>query len=205
MFADLRAGGRALADVLAAYRTDRAAIVLAIVRGGVPAAVEVARTLDLPLDLVLGRPLIQSRSGYLLHAVRIAGALVVDERYAALPSDGVERVALDEGLSALAARELVCRGRRPPARIAGRTVLLVDNGMRTGQTMAAAIRALRMMKTARIVAAVPVAAAEAAVEVARIADDVQSVTTTAVLGNVAMGYSRFDVPRDDHILSLLDQ
>ena len=152
-----------MADALAAYRTDRDAIVLAIVRGGVPAGLEVARALDLPLDLLVGRALFKTASGDLLCAVRVAGTLVVDEACAAL-SDAVERAFVDDALSALASREAVCRGARTPARIVGRTVLLVDNGMRTGQTMAAAIRHVRSMNPGRIVAAAPVGAASAVAE-----------------------------------------
>ena len=204
-FDDLRAGGRALADVLAAYRTAPDAIVLGIVRGGVYAALEVAGSLDLSLDLVVGRALLQDRSGDLLRATRVAGTLVLDERCDALPADSPERAFLDEALSALTARETVCRGVRPPARIAGRTVLLVDNGMRTGQTMAAAIRAVRSMDPGQVIAATPVGAESAVADVVHLADEVHCVVTPSVLGNVAMAYARFDVPLDSEIAAIIRQ
>ena len=204
-FDDLRTGGRALADVLTGYRTDRHALVLGIIRGGVYAAVEVARSLDLPLDLVVGRALLQDRSGDLLHATRVAGTLVLDERCDALPAGSPERAFLDDALSALTAREAVCRGTRPPARIATRSVLLIDNGMRTGRTMAAAIRAVRSMDPGRVIAATPVGAESAVADVAHLADEVHCVATPSVLGNVAMAYARFDVPLDGEIAAIIGQ
>jgi predicted phosphoribosyltransferase len=204
-FADLRAGGRVLAELLAGLPPGRDTLVLGIVRGGVDAALDVARTLGLPLDLVVKRALVQDGSGHLCCAVRVAGTLVLDERCAALPAGSAERAFVDEALPALAAREALCRGRRPPARIADRTVLLVDNGMRTGRTMALAIGAVRSMHAGRIIAAAPVGSAPAIAHVAQVADEVHCVATPDVLGNVAMAYTRFDVPRDDQILSLLEQ
>ena len=204
-FDELRTGGRALADLLATYQSDRDAIVLGIIRGGVYAAVEVARSLDLPVDLVVGRAVLQDPSGDLVRATRIAGTLALDERCDALPAGSPERAFLDDTLSVLAAREACCRGARPPARIAGRTVLLIDNGMRTGRTMAAAIQAVRSMDPARIVAATPVGTASAVAHVASLADEVRCVVTAPVLGNVAMAYARFDVPLDSQISAILAQ
>ena len=186
-FDDLRAGGQALADVLAGHRTDRNAIVLGIVRGGVYAALKVARSLDLSLDLVLGRALIQDPSGDLLRAVCVAGTLVLDNRCAALPAGSPERAFLDDALSGLAAREALCRGTRVPARIAERTVLLIDNGMRTGQTMAAAIDAVRTMNPARIIATTPVGTASAVALVGALAENVHCLVTPATLGKRGNG------------------
>jgi len=204
-FEDLRAGGRALADALVGYRTDRDALVLGIVRGGVYAALEVARSLDLSLDLVFGRALLQDPLGGLLRATRVAGTLVLDERCDALPGESPERAFLDEALAALATREAGCRGTRSPGRIAERTVVVVDNGMRTGTTMAAALRAVRWLNPGRVIAAVPIAAESAIAHVARLADDVHCLATPAALGNVAMAYRRFDVPSDDQVRDLLDR
>ena len=97
---------------------------------------------------------------------------MLDERCEALPSGSPERAFLDEALPALAAREAVCRGARAPARIAARTVLVVDNGMRSGLTMAAAIRAVRSLNPGRVVAAAPVGAVSAVADVRRMADAV---------------------------------
>ena len=204
-FDDLRAGGRALAEVLTEYRTDRDALVLGIVRGGVPAALEVARSLDLPLDHVLGRALLQDASGDLLRATCVAGTLVLDERCDELPAGSPERAVLDGALSALTAREALCRGTRAPARIAERTVVLIDNGMRTGQTMAAAIRAVRTMSPRRIVAAIPAGTPPAVELVNTMAEESFCLMTSAAFGNVAMAYRRFDVPDESRIRELFDR
>ena len=133
-------------------------------------------------------------SGNLLCAVRVAGTLVLDERCAASPVGSPERAFLDDALGGLAAREVVCRGTRAPAHIADRTILLIDNGMRTGQTMAAAIHAVRTMKPGRIVAATPAGTPSAVALVDALADESFCLMTPASLGNVAMAYRRFDVP-----------
>lgn len=203
-FDDLRAGGLALAEALREYGTERDAIVLGIVRGGVHAALEVARSLDLSLDLVLRRALFKDASGDLLCAVRAAGTLVLDERCPGLPPGSPERTFLDDALSQLAAREQVCRGPRAPARLSERTVLLIDNGMRTGQTMAAVIRAVRTMGPGRVVAAIPAGTPSAVERTMPLADDLFCLATSASLGNVAMAYRRFDVPDEARIRDLVD-
>ncbi len=201
-FADLNAAGRGLADVLADDIPCRPALVVGIVRGGAPAAFEVARRLCLPLDVLLMRALVMRASGQVLRATSVAGTLRLDEDCHRLSPDSIERL---DGVRALIARAAVCRGSRPPAAIAGRTVLLIDNGMRTGKTMLAAIEAVRAMQPARIVAAVPVSAGPALAAVAARADRLHSLAAPASLGNVAMAYRRFDVPGDDRIHDLLDQ
>jgi putative phosphoribosyl transferase len=202
-FADLRKAGKALASALEPYRGDRGALVLGIVRGGVPAAFEVAIALDLPLDIILMRPLVKSASGHLSRAVRVAGTLVVDDHGA--PHNEVERVFIDEALSALANREAACRGARPPRDVAGRIVLLIDNGMRTGQTMSAAVRTVRSLNPARIVAAVPVSPPSAVALVGALTDHLHYVVVSPTLGNVAMAYEHFDVPDEPAIAKMLDR
>ena len=204
-FADLRDAGRSLAAALTVDRHRRQAIVLGIVRGGVPAAFEVARALSLPLDLVLLRTLVQRASGELLRAARVAGTEVADEGCHVLPIDSPERAHVMDALAALGARESVCRGTRPPVRLADRLVLLVDNGMRTGQTMAAAIRAVRRLQPNRIEAAAPVATAAAVALAGAEADAVHCLSIPDSLGNVAMAYRRFDVPDETHVRDLMDQ
>jgi putative phosphoribosyl transferase len=204
-FADLCSGGRQLADALSACSTDRDALVLGIVRGGVRVSLEVARRLDLPLDLLLLKALVTGAPGESLGAASVAGTIVVDDGCAGLPPGSVERLVVEDGVRALTTRAAMCRGPRPAARIAGRTILLVDNGLRTGRTMAAAIRAVRTMNPARIIAATPVGAASAVAVVVPLADSVHCVVTPATLGNVAMAYRRFDVPEDSQIRGLVDR
>ena len=203
-FADLNSAGRGLAAVLAADVTCRPALVVGIVRGGAPAAFEVARRLGLPLDVLLMRALVMRASGQVLRATTVAGTLVLDDGCHLLPPGSVERLVADEGVRALSLRTEACRGARPPATIAGQTIILVDNGMRTGRTMAAAIRAVRLMKPGRVVTATP-AGTPAAVELVKpLADGSFCLMTSASLGNVAMAYRRFNVPDDGRIGELLD-
>ena len=175
---------------------------LGIVRGGVYAGLDVARSLDLPLDLVMRRPL-QDGSGNLLCAVRVAGTLVLDERCASPPAGSPERAFVDDALPALAAREAVCRGTRAPARIAERTVLLVDNGMRTGQTMAVAIGAVRTMNAGRMIAAAPVGPLRLCALVGRGRSALRRDARRP--RQRRNGVARFDVPEDSQIRSLLER
>jgi len=201
-FADLQSAGNALVSVLEPYRRDRSALVLGIVRGGVPAAFQVAGALDLPLDIVLVRPLVKQTSGDLSRAVRVAGTLVVNDH--GPQHNPVEGVFVAEALATLAAREAACRGTRPPGSIAGRTVLLIDNGMRTGQTMGSALRAVRSLNPGRVVAAVPVSSPSAVALVGDLTDHLHYVIVSPALGNVAMAYERFDVPDEAAIVKMLD-
>ena len=204
-FADLAAAGRDLADALAADGNGRHGLVVGIVRGGAPAAFEIARRLRLPLDVLLMRTLVMRTSGQLLRATNVAGTMVLDEGCHLLPPGSVERLVADEGVRALSLRTAACRGSRQPVDVADRIIILVDNGMRTGGTMAAAIRAVRTMHPRSIVAATPVAAASAVEVVRPLVDQLVCVMTPPSLGNVAMAYQRFDVPDEAQIHDLLER
>ena len=204
-FTDLSTGGRKLADALTPCDINRDALVLGIVRGGMPAAGEVARRLDLPLDILLLKSLLVRLSGEILRAAQVAGTTVLDEGCHGLSHGSVETCVIDDGVRALTARAAACRGARPAADVRGRTIVLIDNGMRTGQTMAAAIRTLRAMSPKRIVAATPVASAPAVGLVEPLADELLSLATPPTLGNVAMAYQRFEVPDEARIRELMDR
>ena len=204
-YLDLESAGRLLADALTACAIDRGALVIGIVRGGVPAAYEVAVRVDLPLDVILLKPLIAQRSGQVLRAAHVAGTTVLDEGCQALPAGSVERLVVDDGVGVLTARATACRGPRRAADIASRTIVLIDNGMRTGRTMAASIRTVRAMNAKRIVAAAPVGSAAAVALVRPLADELFSLATPSTLGNVAMAYRRFEVPDEARIRELMDQ
>jgi putative phosphoribosyl transferase len=204
-YADLSSGGRELAAALERHGGREDVLVIGIVRGGVPAAVEVAVRLDLPLDLLLLRALLQQPSGGFLRAVRIGGNLVADPELLDLPADtpGEVRWFVDDALSALEAREKECRGDRPAVDVEGKTVVLVDCGMRTGGTMRAAIAAVRRAGASAVVAAVPAGAAPACALVAPLADETICLYTPESLANVAVAYQRFDVPAFEQIHALL--
>jgi predicted phosphoribosyltransferase len=203
-FSDLATGGCKLAAALTSCGIERDALVLGIVRGGVPAACKVALKLDLLLDVLLLKPLIAQPSGQILRAAHVAGTTVLDEGCQTLPAGSVERLVVDEGVGALRVRAAACRGPRPAIRIASRTIVLIDNGMRTGLTMAAAISMVRAMNAKWIVAATPVASAAAVALVEPVADQLLSLATPPTLGNVAMAYRRFEIPNEARIRELVD-
>jgi predicted phosphoribosyltransferase len=207
-FADLQSGGRAVAAELEHYRHAENAIVLGIIRGGVAVAFEVARAFELPLDLVLLRRMMERLPGPPVCAARVAGALVLlDDELTAMtghPPKTVEEIFVADALEELKHREQVCRGSRPAVHIAGKTVLLVDNGMRTGGTMRLAINAVRRLAPARIVAAVPAGSAEAVALVTPLADEMICLWSPQPFGHVGMCYKRFDVGNEQQIVEFLD-
>ena len=208
-FEDPRDAGRRLAAHLAARADLRDAVVLAVARGGVPVAFEVARGLGLPLDLVLIRRLFVTR-GPLdpVCAVSVAGALCLDEEVAA-PAHGDARdearsAYVADALEQFARHERACRGARPAVSIEGRRVILVDNGVRTGSTVRAAVRALRTRGPARVSVAVPVAAPEARAAVETVADELVCLAWPQPFGHVGLWYADFRRPGEEEIRRLLD-
>lgn len=197
---DLRTAGRELAEVLG----DRpGAVVVGIVRGGVPAAAEVAAHLKLPLDFLLLAALVQRPDGGAARAVNVAGTLVVEAHARGIAADSPEGRHVSEILERFGERERLCRDGRPPRDLAGETVILVDNGMRTGGTMRASIEALRLLRPAQIIAAVPVASPPARDLIAGLVDELVCPRVHAPFGNVAMFYRRFDVPPDERVSAFL--
>jgi len=205
-FPTLGSGGRELALKLEPYRETNDVIVLGIALGGVPVAHEVAKYLSAPLDLVIIRRLLTPRGpGSQTCAVSIAGSMVIDEEL--LPRPAVPSTPLDhfltDAFAELRSREQICRRGRPPTELAGKTVILVDCGIRTGLTMKAAIGALRTKKPAKIVAAVPVASHEARHEVAALADELIFLSQPQPFGHVGLWYVDFSRPGDDRVGELL--
>jgi putative phosphoribosyl transferase len=205
-FTDPRAAGRRLAARLGECAGLEGAVVLGLARGGVPVALEVARGLGLPLDLVLIRRLFVPH-GPLdpVCAVSVAGSLFLDEELTAGAEarDGARGGFVAAALEEFAARELACRGGRPALALKGRRVLLVDNGVRTGSTMRAALRALRAHSPARVVAAVPVAAPEARDAVEPLVDELVCLAWPRPFGHVGLWYANLQRPDDVEIRELL--
>jgi putative phosphoribosyl transferase len=206
-YPDLRSGGVALAAALQSYHRAPDTIVLGIVRGGVTLALEVARTLELPLDLVLLRRMMQRLPEPPVCAGRVAGTLVLDDELTAITAhaaESIEEIFVADALAAFAAREQACRGSRPAVSITGKTVLLVDNGLRTGGTMRSAIQAVRRLNPSRIVSAVPAGSREAVALVTPLADETICLRSPEPFGHVGMCYERFDVGTERQIGELLD-
>ena len=207
-FADLRSGGRALASRLRLEAEDTDPIVLAIVLGGAKAAQEVAQVLGVPLDVIIIKKLLAPQgAASIVSAVNVAGKMVVPEDLllkASQPKTGLDYF-LADALAYLSEREKICRGDRAPLDLAGRTVILVDCGVRTGMTFKTSIAAVSTVSPRRIVACTPVTSVEGAAVVQAVADKFVSVETREPFGNVALWYEKFDRPSDSSISALLDE
>jgi predicted phosphoribosyltransferase len=205
-FRDRREAGRLLATKLSAYANRPDVLVLALPRGGVPVAAEVARALGAPLDVFVVRKLgVPGHEEYALGAIATGGVRVLNEdvvRALRISDRVIDAVAAREQ-EELARRERVYRGDRPPLDARGRTVILVDDGLATGATMHAAIRALRQQQPARIVVAVPTAAPETCDELKREVDDVICASTPDPFYAVGLWYEDFSQTTDEEVRELL--
>lgn len=206
VFRDRRDAGRYLAEKLRAYADEPDVLVLALPRGGVPVAFEVARRLHAPLDLFLVRKLgVPGQEELAMGAIATGGVYVVNDevvRALDIPDEVFEAVAVREQRE-LARREHAYRGARPLPEIRGRTVILVDDGLATGSSMRAAIAALRRRQPARIVVAVPVAAASTCAELAHEVDDLVCAITPEPFQAVGLWYQDFSQTTDEEIRDLL--
>ncbi|MBX5492682.1 MAG: phosphoribosyltransferase [Chloroflexi bacterium] len=205
-FRDRRDAGRALAVRLAPYRQRPDVLVLALPRGGVPVGYEVARALDVPLDVFSVRKLgVPGHEELAMGAVASGGVLVRNEDVIAglgLSDSVVAAVAARE-TQELERRERLYRGGQPPRDVHGQTVILVDDGLATGATMRAAVEALRRRGAARIVVAVPVAPPETCAELRTEADEVICLVTPEPFFAVGLWYADFAQISDDEVRDLL--
>ncbi len=206
-FLDRSEAGVRLAAALERYRALRP-IVLALPRGGVPVGFEVARALGAPLDVLVVRKVgapYQPELG--MGAIAEGGALFLDPALVgavgASPGD-VERIVSREG-DEVERRVRRYRKGRPLPDLTARTVLLVDDGVATGGTVRAAIRALRGLGAGRIVVATPIAAAETAERLEREADELVCLELPPALWAIGSWYDQFDQVTDDEVISLLDR
>ncbi len=206
-FRDRREAGRALAEELAAYRDDDGVLVFGLARGGVPVAWEVAAALHAPLDVFLVRKLGVPRwSELAMGALASGGGVVMNDDVVSslrVTDDQVREVVASESAE-LARREHAYRGGRPVADPRGKVVILVDDGIATGASMLAAVRAVRAAGPQSIVVAVPVGPASACRELAREADDVVCVTMPPGFEAVGQVYDDFHQVSDDEVRQLLN-
>ena len=205
-FADRREAGRVLADALATYRGATDLLVLGLPRGGVPVAWEVAAALHAPLDVFVVRKLGAPGWEELAVGALASGGLVVlnDDVVRSLRiSDEQLQQVIDKEAAELARREDAYRGGRPPIEPAGKTVILVDDGIATGASMLAATRAIRAAGPAKIVVAVPVAPPSACRQLADAADDLVCVWAPASFLAVGEYYCDFSQTSDDEVRKLL--
>jgi putative phosphoribosyl transferase len=206
-FADRRDAGRALAQTqkLQQYNDRDDVLVLALPRGGVPVAFEVAQALRAPLDIFIVRKLgIPGHEEYAMGAIATGGVRVMNPQAAGLvPEAAIEAVARREQQE-LERRERLYRGDRSPPEIAGRTVILVDDGLATGSTMRAAALAVRQQNPKRVVVAVPVAAPETCDEFRNEVDEVVCAFTPSPFRAVGLWYDNFDQTTDEEVHELVD-
>ena len=204
-FRNRRHAGQVLAGHLGAYAARPGTIVLGLPRGGVPVAWEVARALQAPLDVAVVRKL--GLPGHEEHAMGAIAAGGVRVMTGAADDWGVSAAAFDAVVARetaeLVRREAAYRGGRPPPVLAGRTVILVDDGLATGATMRAAVRAARLQAPARIVVAVPVAARTSCAGLRAEADEVVCAMTPAHFHAVGQWYDDFEATSDDEVRALL--
>jgi len=204
-FADRADAGSHLAARLADLRGQPGLIVLALPRGGVPVAAVVAQALQAPLDVLVVRKLgFPHNEEVALGALASGGVLVrTDVPGAASVDEAYWRAVIEREQAELQRRERSYRGDRPWPALAGRTVLLVDDGLATGATMLAAVRAVQAQAPARLVVAVPVASPEAVQLLAAEANEVRTVLTPAHFRAVGLWYRDFTQTTDEQVLAAL--
>jgi putative phosphoribosyl transferase len=207
-FRDRTEAGRVLASCLAAYAGRPDVVVLALPRGGVPVAYEVARALRAPLDVFLVRKLgVPGREELAMGAIASGGVCVLNAdvlRMLSIPPRVVDAVAARERRE-LARREQAYRDGRPPPEVRDRTVVLVDDGLATGSTMRAAITALRQEQPRRSVVAVPVASPDTCRELRREVDELVCAETPEPFFGVGWWYQNFRQTTDEEVHDLLSK
>jgi len=205
-FRDRREAGQLLATKLTAYANRPDVLVLALPRGGVPVAYEVARALNAPLDIFLVRKLgVPGYEGLAMGAIATGGVRVLNDELVGglgIPDYIVNEVAASEQRE-LMRRERLYRGDRPAPDVRGRTVILVDDGLATGATMLAAVKALRQQQPARIVVAVPTASPETCEQLRAEVDDIICAITPEPFHAVGLWYEDFSQTTDEEVRDLL--
>lgn len=208
LFQDRADAGRQLAAALQGYARRPDVLVLALPRGGVPVGFEVARALNVPLDVFLVRKLgVPGQEELAMGAVASGGMRVLNREVVealGIPDSVIGAVAAREQQE-LERREHLYRGDRPQPIVRGRTVVLVDDGLATGSTMRAAVLALRQQGPQRIVVAVPVAAAETCDEFRSEVEETVCLATPEPFYAVGMWYEDFSETTDEEVRSLLEQ
>jgi putative phosphoribosyl transferase len=206
IFRDRRNAGQQLAARLSAYAGRPDVLVLALPRGGVPVGYEVSKAIGAPLDVFLVRKLgVPGREELAMGAIASGGLRVVNDevvRTLGIPDEVIDRVAAEEERE-LARREWEYRDDKPAPDVAGRVVILVDDGLATGSTMRAAVLALRQRGPAEIVVAVPVGAMETCRLMGDIADDVACLETPEQFSAVGLWYGDFGQTSDEEVRDLL--
>lgn len=208
LFRDRADAGRVLAQRLTGYANRADVLVLALPRGGVPVAFEVAEALDVPLDIFIVRKLgVPGHEELAMGALATGGVRVVNDDVVSqlgLSDAVIDAVAVQEEKE-LERRERAYRGARAAPDVRGRTVILVDDGLATGATMRAAAAALRKQQPARLIVAVPVAASQTCDDLRTEVDEIVCGATPEPFLGVGRWYRDFSQTTDEEVRRLLGQ
>ncbi|HEX9606273.1 MAG TPA: phosphoribosyltransferase [Gemmatimonadaceae bacterium] len=207
-FLDRYDAGRRLAEALSSYAGQPDLLILALPRGGVPVAYEMARALHAPLDVFLVRKLgFPGHPELAMGAIATGGVRILDRqliRMYGVPAEEIERVTAAERRE-MERRERLYRDGRPPPDVSGRTVILVDDGLATGSSMRAAVEALREEGAKKIVVAVPVAARDTCAAMKDEVDEIVCALTPEPFRAVGIWYADFSETTDDEVRELLSR
>jgi putative phosphoribosyl transferase len=205
-FKDRTAAGQRLAEKLATYTDQENVLVLALPRGGVPVAFEVAKALNAPLDVFLVRKLgVPGQEELAMGAIASGGVRVLNEqivRSLGLSEDVINRIAVNEQQELKRRAHLYRDDRRTPD-IRDCTVILVDDGLATGATMRAAVRALRQQQPAKLVVGVPVSSPETCGQLKAEVDEIVCAETPHPFHSVGLWYDDFSQTTDEEVRDLL--
>ncbi len=207
-FRDRSEGGKRLAELLGSYADRKDVVVLGLPRGGVPVAAEVARSLRVPLDVLLGRKVgVPGREELAMGAVAGGGAEVVNTNV--MEALALSRAVFDEQASVeraeLRRREREFRGDLPPLDLADKIVILVDDGLATGATMRVAVHAVKSLSPSKVVVAAPTAAPETRTLLGQDADEVVTVIAPTDFRSVGLWYEQFEQISDDEVKEILQR
>lgn len=205
-YSDRYQAGLVLADLLKDYSKKTDVIILALPRGEVPVAYEIAKKLSLELDIFIVRKLgLPGHEEFAMGAIASGGTVALNEEV--LSALHIEKDALNKVLQSekdeLSRRESVYRGNKSFPELTGQTVILVDDGIATGYTMRAAIAALKQKHPAKIIIAVPVAARSTCDELAPLVDAIICPLQPANFYAVGLWYNDFSQTTDDEVIKLL--
>jgi putative phosphoribosyl transferase len=207
-FRDRTEAGQLLARKLGRYADRQDVLVLALPRGGMPVAFEVANALNSPLDIFVVRKLgVPGEEELAIGAIATGGIRVLNEiviNRSRISKRVLEAVSAREQ-SELERRELAYRGRAAPPQVGGKTVILVDDGIATGSTMRAAVAALRQKGPSQLVIAVPTAPLSSCRGLRAVADEVVSVITPATFYSVGQWYTTFTQTSDNEVRQLFER
>jgi predicted phosphoribosyltransferase len=206
VFQDRREAGRVLGELVAALPDLKDALVLGLVRGGVPVAFEVARACGLPLDILVVRKLgVPGQEELAMGAIASGGGIVLNEKIVRSCHISEKKLGhvIEREMEEMRRRERLYREGRPAVEVAGRDVILVDDGLATGASMRAAVRAMRG-RTRRVIVAVPVGARSTCEELTHEVDHVVCALTPEPLDAVSMFYREFGATCDEEVKRLMD-